>query len=220
MQPQVFHQTRPFRREIPTGQPWICPQVAAPKVRVHPHQSAPRQRQERPSRPIIRVYVDISVGQIAGPNGHLSGPHPNIRADANVVGFHMLRRLLFRVVRADPSLVRDQSVAKPDRQCVSIRWCAGLANRHHDPAPVGVLTRDRGFDEGGIGNGQGMGFRRGLVCCPGHPDLNKLRGPLAVAHHLVCKVTHDVAQGGFETGIGRCICATCTGCRHHQAVRG
>ena len=48
--------------------------------------------------------------------------------------------------------MRDADAAEPDRQLVAVGGLAGLADRHHDAAPIGVLAGDRGLHQRRIGD--------------------------------------------------------------------
>ena len=61
---------------------------------------------------------------------------------------HEMRHLRFVVSGVAQPLMRDASAAEPDRQPVAVGFFAGLADGHHDTAPIGVLARDGGFHQG------------------------------------------------------------------------
>jgi len=97
--------------------------------------------------------------------------------------------------------------------------CAGFADGHDDAAPVGVLSGDGGFDEGGIGDGKGHGFGGGVGGGAGHGDFDEFCRALAVADDLVGEIAEDVLEGGGEIGIGADIWAF-AGCSGEQRVGG
>ena len=76
----------------------------------------------------------------------------------------------------------------------------GLADRHDDAAPVGVLARDGGLDQRAFGDRLGDPARRGRAGGAGDVDLDEFARALAVAHQLRGEVVHDLFQLGLEVG--------------------
>ena len=165
------------------------------------------------------------MGQVAGPHGGLAAPDADIDRDADVLPLHVPgdRRLV--IVRHHLAAAGDFDAADPDPERVPVRFLAGLADRHDDTAPIGVLAGDGRLDQRRVGDGEadalcGAGGRRA-----GDGDLHEFGSPLAVADDLVGKVAADRFQRPGEAaqhgGVGFRI-AGGAGCgdQHRIAGRG
>ena len=88
--------------------------------------------------------------QVSTRSRPLPRPSATFSADLRLLHVGRDRRLVIgRIARA---LVRDADAAEPDRQPVAVGRLAGLADRHHDAAPIGVLAGDRRLDQRRIGD--------------------------------------------------------------------
>src|SRR5690625_2640832 len=82
------------------------------------------------SRAVIRIDADISMRQIAGPDGGAPLADADIDRDFELRPLHVSRARLFRVVGGHPALFGNQNIAEADGQQVAIRLLAGFADRH------------------------------------------------------------------------------------------
>ena len=117
--------------------------------------SAARPGTARSSAPVVAVDRDIFLGQVAGPDRRLAAAEADIGADARSRRASCRPRspLRNRPGSRSPS-ISQAVVAEPDRQPVAVGRLAGLADRHDDAAPIGVLAGDRRLDQRRIGDRQ------------------------------------------------------------------
>ena len=88
--------------------------------------------------------------------------------------------------------------AEADGQTVAIDGFLGLANGHDDTAPVGVLARDGGLDQGAVGDRLGELAGRSGTGGAVHRDLDELGCPLTVADQLVGQIQHHPVERAGE----------------------
>ena len=84
--------------------------------------------------------------------------------------------------------MRDTDPVKPDREPVTVGGFAGLADRHYDAAPVGVLAGNGGLHQRRVGDGKRDSACRTLRHRALDHDLNELARALAVAGHLLGEI--------------------------------
>src|SRR6185437_13209650 len=121
----------------------------------HRHSSLPWT-----STAIAAVDVDITVGQVARPDGGLAAADAEIDVDDNVAPLHVFRHRRFVVVRHRAAILRDQHAADGNAKGVTVDLLARLADRHDDAAPIRVARRDSRLDQGRIADGETDGARR------------------------------------------------------------
>ena len=83
-------------------------------------------------------------------------PRPEIDPDGDLVALHVGGGFGLVVGRVARAFVRHPDIAEPDRELVAIGRLAGLADRHHDAAPIGVLAGHRGLHQGRVGDRHAM----------------------------------------------------------------
>ena len=99
------------------------------------------------SRTIAAVDVDVAVRQVAGPHRRAAAADAEIDADRRCRGPSCARRPASRRSRATgpPSAICTPPIEIAE--LVAIGLLAGLADRHDDAAPIGVLAGDRRLDQ-------------------------------------------------------------------------
>src|SRR5205085_353183 len=88
----------------------------------------------------------------------------------------------------------DRHPADRDLELVAHGLLARFADRHDDPAPIGILAGDRRLDQRRIGDCHADLARRRIVLRPGDLDLNELLRPLAVLHDLQCEIVTEAIK--------------------------
>src|SRR5690625_4120130 len=136
------------------------------------------------SRAIIRIDADISMRQIAGPDGGAPLANADIDRDFELRPLHVSRARLFRVAGSDPALFGDQNITKADGQQVAIRLLAGFADGHDDAAPIGVLAGKRGLDQRRIRDGKPDAPGGAIILGAGDGDGGEFAGALAILDDL------------------------------------
>src|SRR3954454_12388119 len=96
-------------------------------------------------RSVVPVDRDVFLGEIAGQYAIAALAHSERDADLNFWVLHRSRHFGFIVGRSARASAGDANAVERNRELVSVGGFAGLADRHHHPAPIGVLSRDRGF---------------------------------------------------------------------------
>ena len=111
----------------------------------------------------------------------------------------------FVIIGNTHAVTRHRIAADINADC--IRWNANaqFANRHDNPAPIGIFASDGGFDQRRIGNGKTD--LTGNCIGPGTRNINgdKLGCAFAIAHNLDGKIAHDRGQGSAEISQCRII---------------
>src|SRR5712675_2996083 len=97
------------------------------------------------SRPVIAVDRDIFLGEVAGQHAvaALAEAEPDPDLDFRVL--HRARYFFLVVRRIARAALGDTDAIEGDRKLVAVGRLAGLADRHHHAAPIGVLAGDGGF---------------------------------------------------------------------------
>src|ERR1700730_6467891 len=103
---------------------------------------------------VVAVDSDIFLGQIARETPVPPAAESERDFERDLRLLHCARDCGLIVVGIALSFMRDTDAAKPDREPVTIGRFAGLADSHHDSAPVGVLAGDRSLDERRIRDGE------------------------------------------------------------------
>ena len=85
--------------------------------------------------------------EVAGPDSRRTGTDADIDFDIDVGTLHVAGDGCFIKTRYGLTVARDIDAADADCQPVAISRFARLPDRHDDAAPIGVFTRNRGFDE-------------------------------------------------------------------------
>ena len=127
---------------------------------------------------VVGVDGDVFGGEVAGPDRRAALAEAEIDADARARCSSCRRRppLPNRPGRARPRRRRDASPNQID-EAVAVGRLAGLADRHHDAAPIGVLAGERRLHQRRIGDRERDPLRRGVGRGAGHRDLDELRQP-------------------------------------------
>src|SRR5689334_7344051 len=101
------------------------------------------RRSESSSTPVVGIDLDVAMGEVAGPDPRLAAADSDIDLDLDIAALDVLgdRRLV--ILRDALALSGDQHAADLDGELVAIGLLAGLADRHDDAAPIGVLAGDR-----------------------------------------------------------------------------
>ena len=97
-----------------------------------------------------------------------------------------------------PALLRDKDIPEADGQAVTIRLCTRLTDGRDDAAPVRVLPRHGGLDQGRIGDGERNLCRIFRAGCAGHPNLDQCGRAFAIADDLKRQIAHHALQRGFK----------------------
>src|SRR5579883_858409 len=100
-----------------------------------------------PLRTIVAADRHIFLRKIACPHGGLAVAEAQIGANFDLVRAHELRQLGFIIGRVARAILGHTHAVEPDRELIALGPLARFADRHHDAAPIGVLTRDRRFNE-------------------------------------------------------------------------
>jgi hypothetical protein len=88
------------------------------------------------------------------------------------------------------------------RQPVAVGGLAGLADRHDDAAPIGVLAGDRGLHQRRIGDRHRDAARRSFRHRALDHDLDQLARAFAVARHLFGEIGEHGVEGLAERTSG------------------
>src|SRR5690606_37962105 len=136
-----------------------------------------------PSAPVVGVDGDVAVGEVAGPHRGAAAADAEIHGDVDLLALHVLRHRRLVAARHHLAVLGHAHAADGDGKAVAVGALAGLAHRHDDAAPVGVLAGNGGLHQRRVGDGKpdaAGGVARGGAA---HPDGDELAGALAVAHH-------------------------------------
>src|SRR5688572_10585947 len=99
-----------------------------------------RSRSVTSSGSVVGIDLDITMGEVAGPDPGAALAHADIDGDADILALHMGGNGRFVVIRTALALFGDRDAADPDSQLVAVGLFAGLADRHHDAAPIGIFA--------------------------------------------------------------------------------
>ena len=152
------------------------------------------------ARAVVAVDRDVFLGEVAGEHAvaAFAEPERDFQRDLRLLHRRGHRRLVIgRIARA---LVRDADAAEPDRQPVAVGRLAGLADRHHHAAPIGVLAGDRGLHQRRIGDRQRDAARRFFRRRALDDDLDQLARAFAVARHLLGEIGEHGVEALAERG--------------------
>ena len=119
--------------------------------------------------------------EVAGPNPGLAAAEADIDGDLDLAALHMGDHRRLVVAGDDAAVARHPGAADGDAQLVAVGRLAGLADRHDDAAPIGVLAGDRGLHQRRIGDGHGDAVGRPGADRAGDVDLDQFLRALAVA---------------------------------------
>src|SRR5262249_28808957 len=104
------------------------------------------------SRPIIAFDRDLLLCEIAGQNAVAALAQPGADRDRALGLFHCSQTVHLAVGRIARALGGPADAVEGDRTLVAVGGLPGLADRHYDAAPIGVLARDRGLYQRRVGN--------------------------------------------------------------------
>src|SRR4029453_997337 len=90
------------------------------------------------SAPVVGIDVDVAVRQVAGPHPRPTTADPDIDRNIDGAALHVRGDRRFFVTVPALAVLGDDGAPDRDAQAVTVGTLAGLADRHHDPAPVGV----------------------------------------------------------------------------------
>src|SRR5207302_9758186 len=145
------------------------------------------------------IFLDILLREIAGPDGRFPAPHAEIHRHLHVLPRQMLAGLLeaLRPAHAGAAL-RDHARAAFHRDSVRLHVHAGVADRGHDPPPVGSGAVNRGLHQQRVRHrpGGALGVLLGLRA--GHRDLDQLGRPFPIAGDGPGQPTGQDAQRGLK----------------------
>ena len=104
----------------------------------------------------------------------------------------------------------DADLAEADVELVALGLLAGLADRHHDAAPIGVLAGAGGLDQRRIGDRERDALGRLAARRALDVDRDELARAFAVAHHLMGEIAQELssarrkaaARGSAASSIG------------------
>ena len=131
------------------------------------------------------------MGEVGGPNRGAAGTaRSGIDADFDLAALHIFRAGGFQVIGVADAFARDLNIAEPDREAVPVGCFARFANGRNDPAPVGVLARNRGLNERRVADGERNLARGGIVFGALDMDGHQLRNAFAILYHLHRQVAH------------------------------
>src|SRR5580704_15830923 len=99
------------------------------------------------SRSVIAIDCNIFLGEVAGEHAVASAAHAERHLEPDDLLLHRRGHFGLVVVGIAHALVGDPDAVEPDRQTVAVGGLAGLAYRHDDAAPIGVLAGDRGLHQ-------------------------------------------------------------------------
>src|SRR6185437_2977470 len=99
------------------------------------------------SAPVAAIDVDVAMRQVAGPDRRAAFADAEIERDMHVAPGHVLRHRRLVIARHRAALLGDAHAAHGDGELLAHRLLAGLADRHHDAAPIGVARSERGLDQ-------------------------------------------------------------------------
>src|SRR3546814_10184331 len=85
---------------------------------------------------LIGIDGNITVRQIAGPNGRASFLQAQVDFDVNFPAFEMRCPRSFVIVFNGKATPRHLHTAEADGTPIAARWFACLAAGHYDPAPI------------------------------------------------------------------------------------
>ncbi len=128
---------------------------------------------------------------------------PQVDADLDLAALEVRgdRRLVIAFHR-EPA-PRHLRRPEADRQQVALGGLAGLAHRHDDAAPIGVLAGDRGLHQRRIGDRHADAVRAAVALGAFDGDRDQLLRAFAVAHHQVREIAAQLRQRRAEAiGIG------------------
>src|SRR5882724_7407470 len=147
---------------IPGCATWRRPGIHTPRrgygFRARSFHSRPQTRQlarrgmtevkcELRSRPVIAVDRNVFLGEVAGQHAvaAFAEAEPDLDLDLRVLHRPRYFRLVIgRIARATAG---DADAVERDRELVAVGGLAGLADRHHHAAPIGILAGDRGLHQ-------------------------------------------------------------------------
>src|SRR5690606_40821197 len=98
-------------------------------------------------RAIVPVDLEVAFGQVAGPHRGRGAPRADMDGDVDLVVLHIGAHDRLVVVRRRRAVDGGDVGTETDGQTVAIDGLLGLAHRHDDAAPVGVLAGDGGLDQ-------------------------------------------------------------------------
>src|SRR5688500_6807293 len=91
-------------------------------------------------RAVVTIDGDVFLGEIAGQYAVLAAAEAERDLERALRALHRLRHPGFVVRWIARAFVGDADAAEPDRELVAVGGLAGLADRHHHAAPVGILA--------------------------------------------------------------------------------
>src|SRR6185436_12892748 len=113
-----------------------------------------RSRSVVSSGSVVGIDLDITMGQVAGPDPRAALAHADVDGDADVPALDVGGDRRFVVAGAALAPFGDGDAADLDAELVTVSLLAGLADRHDDAAPVRVLAGYRGLDQRRVGDGK------------------------------------------------------------------
>src|SRR3981081_1002462 len=150
------------------------------------------------SRPVIAVDRNIFLGEVAGQHAVATLAETEGDPDLDLRVLHRVRYRFLAIGRIARAAFGDADAVEGDRKLVAVGGLAGLADRHHHTAPIGVLAGDRGFYQWRVRhrhrNLSRRRFRGGAL----DDDLDQLARPLAVARDLFGEICKHVAKRFYK----------------------
>src|ERR1700675_1884353 len=131
---------RSARTATPAGSTQLSPRGCAVQL-------AGRAASQLELRSVLAVDPDVLLAEIRCPHPVLTAAETQVYADRILGLRHERADLVEPRARLEHALLHQRFVAYADRNLVLRHAGRRLAQRHHDPAPVGVGAVDRGLAE-------------------------------------------------------------------------
>src|SRR6266850_3010307 len=127
-------------------------------------------------RRVLCVEPHVLLADIAGPDAVLAAAESQVDRDVVFRESHDLPNPLQTHAFLEHSALDQALVPEGDRDLLLLDAGRRLAERHHDPAPVGVLAVDRGLDQWGVRDTARRVQRLPPARGTPHGDRHELRG--------------------------------------------
>ena len=127
-------------------------------------------------------------------------PIPSLALNDDLLLLHVGRGRGLVVGGIAQALMGDADVAEIDVELVALGLLAGLADRHHDAAPVGVLAGAGGLHQRRIGDRERDALGRLARGRAFDADLDEFARALAVADDLMREIEQQLVERALEGG--------------------
>src|SRR5580658_242363 len=133
---------------------------------------------------VIRIDVDVILGQIAGPEGCRSFAFTSNPEDDRDIGVVETNLHIGFVERSSKAVTADLHILQGDIDLGGIEVHAGITGGRENTAPVGIGTGDGGLYEQRIGDGPGDASGRRVTERAVHFDGDQFARAFAIAYDL------------------------------------